>query len=82
MSSPLSCSRSLDVLVAGLGEGHLALLLVELDQTLGLDQLLELFLAVGLLELFLDPVGLDHHALHQLVDGHIEIGAILDRARR
>ena len=31
-------------LVAGLGEGRLALLLVELDQALGLEQLLELSL--------------------------------------
>ncbi len=70
----------LQALVAGLRERDLALLLVDLHQPLLLEQLLQLLLGVGGRQLLLDLVVLRHQDLHQLVDGHVEIGTVLDGA--
>ena len=72
--------EGLDLLVADLGEGDLALLLVQLVEALGLEQLLELLLGVGLGEIRHDPAVRDHHPLHQLVEGDVELGAVLHGA--
>ena len=44
----LLAQHSLDVFIAGFGEGHLPLLFVQLEVTVRLQQLLQLFLAVAL----------------------------------
>ena len=71
----------LHLLVAGLGEGDLALLLVELEEALGLEQLLQLLLArASLAQLALDLAVLRHQLPDQVVERVVELGAVLDRA--
>src|SRR5215831_13109256 len=70
----------LQSLVAELGKRHLALLLVDLHEPLALDLFLELLLGVGGLQLLLNLGVLGNQMLYQLVNGDVELGAILDRA--